>query len=223
MLRYIQSKDLHKFPHLAATMFRDRADQFKTRLDWDVAVDRKGEERDQYDACNPLYVVWQQPDGSHGGSMRLMPTTGRTMVNEVFSHLNGGRRLCSPRIWESTRFCLSRTAGRNVAGALILGGTEIMRNLRVHQYAGVFDRRMVRIYKRLGFSPEIIGSQGEGRDRICLGMWTYSEAVHSTVRAKAGISSRQSRYWFDLSFGRLPLPALEPDTLPVPEPEALPA
>ena len=188
MLRYIQSKDLHKFPHLAATMFRDRADQFKTRLEWDVAVDRNGEERDQYDACNPLYVIWQQPDGSQGGSMRLMPTTGRTMVNEIFSDLNGGRPLRSPTIWESTRFCLSRTAGRNVAGALILGGTEVMRNLGVSQYAGVFD---------------------------CLGIWTYSEAVYGTVRANAGISSRQSRHWFDLSFGRRPLPALEREALPV--------
>lgn len=213
MLRYVYAQDLHKFPQLAASMFRDRADQFKTRLEWEVAVDRNGEERDQYDAGNPLYVIWQEADGSHGGSMRLMPTTGRTMVNEVFCNLNGGRIIRSRRIWESTRFCLSRAAGRHVAGALILGGTDFMRNHGVRQYAGVFDRRMVRIYQRLGFSPEIIGTAGEGRDRICLGLWTYSEEVHRNVRAKAGIPARQSRAWFELSLGRAPQQA----------PEALPA
>lgn len=214
MLRYIHAYDLQKFPHLAATMFRDRADQFKTRLDWDVAVNHRGEERDQYDACDPLYVIWQQPDGSHGGSMRLMPTTGRTMVNEIFSHLNDGRPLRSARIWESTRFCLSRTAARNVAGALILGGTEFMRGQGVSHYAGVFDRRMVKIYRRLGFSPEIIGSQGEGRARICLGLWTYTEEVYRTVREKAGISARRSRHWYNLSLGQPVAPVANQEALP---------
>ena len=75
--------------------------------------------------------------------------------------LAGGVPICSPLIWECTRFCLSREAGRNVAGALTLGGVEIMRNFSVAHFAGVFDRRMVRIYRSLGFSPEVIGTQGE--------------------------------------------------------------
>jgi len=60
MLRYIYAKDLHKFSSLAHSMYVDRADQFKTRLGWDVQIDHFGEERDQYDALNPLYVIWEQ-------------------------------------------------------------------------------------------------------------------------------------------------------------------
>ncbi|MEL7091085.1 MAG: acyl-homoserine-lactone synthase, partial [Pseudomonadota bacterium] len=52
MLRYVYATDLHKFPKLARTMFEDRADQFKTRLGWDVRVDALGHERDVYDALN---------------------------------------------------------------------------------------------------------------------------------------------------------------------------
>ena len=74
MLRYIYGNDLHQFPLLRDTMFRDRADQFKTRLGWAVNVNAAGEERDEYDAMNPLYVIWQNPDGTHGGSMRFLPT-----------------------------------------------------------------------------------------------------------------------------------------------------
>ncbi len=82
MLRYLYADDLHRFPKLADTMFRDRAHQFRDRLNWDVTVGADGHERDAYDALNPLYVIWQGADGRHGGSMRFLPTTGRTMVED---------------------------------------------------------------------------------------------------------------------------------------------
>ncbi len=90
MLRYVYGNDLTHYPKLRDTMFRDRADQFKTRLNWAVDVDGNGQERDEYDDLNPLYVIWETPAGSHGGSMRLLPATGPTMVNDHFGHLTGG-------------------------------------------------------------------------------------------------------------------------------------
>ena len=65
-------------------MFRDRAAQFKDRLDWDVTVDENGWEVDEYDRLNPLYIIWENAEGRHGGSVRIMPTVGRTMTNEHF-------------------------------------------------------------------------------------------------------------------------------------------
>lgn len=201
MLRYIYARDLNAYPGLAHSMFVDRADQFKTRLGWDVDVDQNGEERDQYDVLNPLYVIWEMPDGSHGGSMRFLPTTGRVMVNEVFGNLTGGNPISSPLIWECTRFCLARQAQGNVAGALTLAGLEIMRNLGIAHFAGVFDRRMVRIYRSLGFSPEIISSSGTGRDRICLGLWEYDAQSYQRVAQRSNIAPETSQMWFDRSFG----------------------
>lgn len=122
MLRYIYGHDLQNHPKLARSMFQDRADQFRTRLGWDVNVNHLGEERDQYDDLDPLYVIWQNQDGGHGGSMRFLPTTGRVMVNEIFGHLTGVAPISSPLIWECTRFCLSRGAEPTVAAALMLGG-----------------------------------------------------------------------------------------------------
>ena len=201
MLRYIHANDLNSFPKLEHTMFRDRADQFRTRLGWDVRVDDSGEERDQYDALNPLYVIWEMPDGSHGGSMRFLPTTGRVMVNEVFGHLTGGAPICSPLIWECTRFCLSRDAGRHVAGALMLGGGEIMRNFSISHFVGVFDRRMVRIYRALGSSPEVLGTEGSGRDQINVGLWAFSRENYAVVADRCDIAPELSQRWFDQSFG----------------------
>ncbi|PCJ10044.1 MAG: autoinducer synthase [Rhodobacteraceae bacterium] len=201
MLRYVYANDLHKFSDLAHSMFVDRADQFKTRLGWDVDIDQSGEERDQYDALNPLYVIWEQPDGSHGGSMRFLPTTGRVMVNEIFGHLTGGVPICSPFIWECTRFCLSRDATSKVAGALMLGGGEIMRNFHIDHFVGVFDRRMIRIYRAIGSSPDVLGTEGTGRDQINVGLWEFSPNSFDMVAQRAGIAPEISRMWFDRSFG----------------------
>ena len=201
MLRYIYGQDLHHYPKLGHTMYCDRADQFRTRLGWQVDVDEQGEERDQYDALNPLYVIWEHPDGRHGGSMRFLPTTGRVMVNEVFGHLTGGSPITSPVIWECTRFCLARGAGANVAAALMLAGGEIMTQFGIRHFVGVFDARMERIYRVIGSSPEVLGSQGKGRDRISVGLWEFTAEARDQIALRAGISTDLSRLWFDRSFG----------------------
>ncbi|WP_299043678.1 acyl-homoserine-lactone synthase [uncultured Tateyamaria sp.] len=200
MLRYVYASDLGDHPKLARTMFRDRADQFKTRLGWDVQVDKDGYERDEYDDLNPLYVIWEEPDGSHGGSMRFLPTTGRTMVNEHFGDLISGP-ITSPVIWECTRFCLTRGAGSHVAAALMLGGGEIMQNFGVEHFVGVFDARMVRIYRMIGSSPDVLGSTGTGRDRISVGLWHFDDTAAARVAERAGVPMERSRQWFDHAFG----------------------
>ncbi len=199
MLRYLYGTELCKFPRLARQMFHDRADQFKTRLGWDVTLNDAGEERDEYDAINPLYVIWEQPDGSHGGSMRFLPTTGPVMVNDHFGHLTTGP-IVSPLIWECTRFCLSREAGPMVAAGLMLGGGEIMMGFSVKHFVGVFDARMVRIYRMIGSSPEVLGSEGLGRNKISVGLWEFTPDAQAKVAARAGVTPAQSRFWFDHSF-----------------------
>lgn len=200
MLKYIYADELGKFPLLSDTMFRDRAAQFKERLQWDVTVDAQGFEKDEYDALNPLYVIWQRPDGTHGGSMRFLPTTGRTMVNEHFGDLLDGP-ICSPLIWECTRFCLAKSAPSQIAAALMLGGGEIMEGFGVAHFAGVFDARMVRIYRMTGSSPDILGSSGEGPSKISVGLWSFDKKAQAQVAARAGLSPLQSRSWFNARFG----------------------
>ncbi|SIT82848.1 acyl-homoserine-lactone synthase [Pontibaca methylaminivorans] len=204
MLHYLYGHDLHQHPELAAAMFRDRTDQFHTRLGWDVTIDEQGFERDQYDDLDPLYVIWENADGSHGGSMRFLPTTGPVMVNDVFGHLLGGGPVVSPLIWECTRFCLARNAPSSVAAALMLGGGEIMTNFGIRHFVGVFDARMVRIYRAIGSSPEVLGGEGEGRERISVGLWEFSPEARARVAARAGIPAELSRLWFDRSFGTPP-------------------
>ena len=201
MIRYVYADELDTLPTLKTSMFKDRADQFKTRLGWDVTVDEHGFERDEYDALNPLYVIFQQADGTHGGSMRMLPSTGRTMVNEHFADILGGGEVRSPEIWECTRFCLSRNAQPRTAAALMLAGGEIMENFDIRHFVGVFDARMVRIYRMIGSSPEVLGSTGEGRAKISVGLWSFTQDARMRVSQKAGISPALSRLWFERGFG----------------------
>ncbi|MEL7104428.1 MAG: acyl-homoserine-lactone synthase [Pseudomonadota bacterium] len=201
MIRYLYANELTDYPRLAATMFRDRAIQFHDRQGWDVTVDENGEERDQYDALNPLYVIWERPDGTHGGSMRFLPTTSRCMVNEHFTDLLGGGTVESPEIWECTRFCLAPGAEPRVSAALMLAGGEIMTGFGIKHFVGVFDARMVRIYRLIGAAPEVLGSSGTGKSAISVGLWHFSERLQMQVALSAKLSPDLARSWFDRAFG----------------------
>ncbi|MEL7255097.1 MAG: acyl-homoserine-lactone synthase [Pseudomonadota bacterium] len=208
MLHFIYAKDLSQHPMLEDSMFRDRACQFKSRLDWDVSVDANGHERDEYDALNPLYLIATCPDGRHQGSMRFLPTTGRTMINDHFTHLIGGGTIESPMIWECTRFCLAKGAPSRVAAALVLGGGEVMRQCGIDHFVGVFDARMVRIYGRIGWPPEVLGSAGEGRDRVSVGLWSKTLQNRARIATQAGVTPKQVEDWYN--FGVYAPPATTP-------------
>jgi acyl homoserine lactone synthase len=205
MLRYVYGHDLHRFPRLRETMFRDRAEQFALRHGWDVEVDAAGRERDQYDDLDPLYVIWEAADGTHGGSMRLLPTTGRTMVNEHFLHVTGGVRIESPLIWECTRFCISpRGAGaetRRAAAGLVLGAGEMMRRNALEHYVGVIYAGSERIYRLHGVEPEVVGATGEGPERLLVGLWEMRGApAWDRLLGRLGIDRATSLGWVAESF-----------------------
>jgi acyl homoserine lactone synthase len=200
MIRFLYADQLVNEPILSDSMFRDRAAQFKHRLDWEVTVDENGWEVDQYDSLNPLYVVWQNPDGTHGGSLRVLPTVGRTMTAEHFVHLTDGVRIASPLIWECTRFCLSPSASVDVAPALMLAGIELGLRFGLEQAVGVVYSRTLPLYRRFGWMPDVIGSAGEGRERISVGLWPMSEEARAEISRKSGIPVSVMGRWFDASF-----------------------
>jgi len=204
MIHYIYAEDLDKFPKLRDTMFKDRATQFKSRLNWEVTVNSTGHEIDQYDTLNPLYVIYELEDGTHGGSVRFLPTTGQTMVNDHFLDLTDGVRIESPLIWECTRFCISpRTesfsAGK-IAASLLISSCEMGLQFGASDSVGVFDARMVRIYRRLGWEPTVLGTKGEGKDKTSVGLWELSEEALDRMCNLSGISRETSQKWFDKGF-----------------------
>ena len=79
-----------------------------------------------------------------------------------------------------------------------------MQKSGIKHFVGVFDARMVRIYRMIGASPDVLGCEGEGRDQISVGLWAFDKTLQAKVSAWAGISSMQSHQWFEHSFGAIP-------------------
>ena len=76
---------------------------FKEWLGWDVQVSGDME----VDECDtrPVYLLRRDDDGRVQGCVRLLPTTGHTMLRDTFPALLGGQAApASNSIWESSRF-----------------------------------------------------------------------------------------------------------------------
>jgi len=170
----VYGQDLYNFPKLTNQMFKDRGTQFKERLGWQLNTDTEGRERDEYDDLNPLYVIVNDDDGNHLGSSRVMPTTGRTMIGEHFSHLTDGVSVSSAAVWETTRFFISDRANRRVAPALMWIGCALGLKSGIDFYASVTGSHLLRVFKLCGWPPEVIGSAKSPEGEICTCLWEVS-------------------------------------------------
>src|ERR1700710_126185 len=87
-------------------MHRLRYRVFKERLDWDVRF-RGDMESDEFDALRPAYLIQRASDNRVQGCVRLLPSTGPTMLRDTFPVLlDRAPAPISPAIWESSRFAL---------------------------------------------------------------------------------------------------------------------
>jgi acyl homoserine lactone synthase len=198
MIRYFQGRERRRHAHDAEEMFRLRARQFRDRLGWDVNVEG-GCEIDAYDDMNPLYLVSvDEQSGVVAGCLRFLPTTGPTMMRDVFDRFfDEPFAIESPLIWECTRFAIDATIATNrltptglcrTTFELMQGGTEVALRAGVEQVVGVFDRNMIRIYRRTGFAPEVIASSDKLRTgTIYIGRWDISEGKLRAMQRRSGI------------------------------------
>src|SRR4030088_789278 len=106
MMHLITPSYLGAFSNEIAEMHRLRYRVFRGRLDWEVQV--SGDmEIDEFDAFQPYYLLQRAGDGRIQGCVRLLPSTGPTMLRDTFPVLlDGASAPSSSAIWESSRFAL---------------------------------------------------------------------------------------------------------------------
>jgi acyl homoserine lactone synthase len=129
-------------------------------------------EFDEFDACRPVYLLRKDDDSRVQGCVRLLPTTGPTMLRDTFPALLDGQAVpACQTICESSRFGVdlctreAKTAG-SIARAtyeLFAGVIEFGLMRQLTDIVTVTDARMERILyrarrplRRLG-SPRAIG------------------------------------------------------------------
>lgn len=187
MIKYLCSHELIQHNDLALGMFTDRAKQFRQRLGWDVTVDHIGLERDQYESCSPIYVIDHDVNDVHCASMRLLPTTGQTMLNDHFRAAYDGPDISAPDTWECTRFCIAPSADRFAALRLLAAGARLMHELNLKRYVATFDERMRRVYEVANVSPKILGSTCTKHGQVSVGVWHFSRETYNDLLRKSCI------------------------------------
>jgi acyl homoserine lactone synthase len=186
MIVVVEPYNEHKYPRLMDEMFRLRARIFHDRLKWDVHV-VNGKERDKYDDQAPVYIIHtDEHQREVKGSLRLLPTTGPTLLADCFADtLPDAAHLSSPTIWEGTRFCLSEAIlDRESQDGLLFVSTvmitalgELAVNAGIESVVGNFDAAMLRLYRRLGCDFEILGSTWKYGQPVYLGLFPISEPL----------------------------------------------
>lgn len=128
---------------------------FKERLDWDVQANGQME-TDAFDELKPVYLLLKGSDWRVRGCVRVLPTTGPTMLRDTFPMLLGASPApASPDIWESSRFALDPApSGPKAAGGLAQATYELFAGMiefglanNLSRIVTVTDTRMERILR----------------------------------------------------------------------------
>jgi N-acyl-L-homoserine lactone synthetase len=193
MIVVIEPYNTHEYSGLLDEMFRLRARVFRDRLRWDVQV-ADGKERDKYDDEGPVYLIYADDESLKvKGSLRLLPTTGPTVLADFFSDtLPDAVHLSAPTIWECTRFCLEddilSRANREelliTSTALIAALGDVAIGAGIESIVGNFDSTMLRLYRRIGCEVEVLGSTQRYGRRVYLGLFPVSEPILRKVKGR---------------------------------------
>jgi N-acyl-L-homoserine lactone synthetase len=191
MIVRIESHNTHNYRHLIDKMHRLRGYVFRDRLGWDVQV-VDGRERDKYDDEQPLYIIYtDEQQREVRGSLRLLPTTGPTLLSECFADtLPDAANLCAPTIWECTRLCIDdRLLDRGTpdellfaSAKLLVGLGEVAISKGIDSILGNLDASMLRLYRRIGCDIEILGSTSRYGRAVYLGLFPVTELVLRRVK-----------------------------------------
>ncbi|MHC6154781.1 acyl-homoserine-lactone synthase [Bradyrhizobium elkanii] len=159
MMQIIKPDFYGVFAEELSEMYRLRYRVFRERLQWDVQASG-GMEIDEYDALHPVYLIQRASDYRIQGCVRLLPSTGPTMLRDTFPLLLDGHSFeASSSVWESSRFALemdtvSRSTVHGLTSAtyeLFAGMIEFGLSRQLDQIITVTDARVERILRRAGW------------------------------------------------------------------------
>ncbi len=191
MIITLSQDDRIEHPALFDQMFQSRAAVFHDRMGWDVVV-KDGHEVDRYDAeADPVYLLAVDEQQKVRGSLRLLATTGPTMLQSEFRHFfDDDVDVTAPTIWECTRFCAPPVLDRTeqdvgiVSAELLIGLCELCLASGIEFVVGVYDTPMTRIYARIGWCPEVLARARPEIGNITAGIWEATSAVLSIMRQR---------------------------------------
>jgi acyl homoserine lactone synthase len=186
----IERNNAARYANLLDKMFRLRARVFHDTLKWDVHV-ADGKERDRYDDAAPVYIVYTDEKACEvKGSLRLLPTTGPTLLTDVFADtMPDGLHLRAPTIWECTRFCVDdgilARQGEHVffaSAVLLIALGDSAVKAGIESIIGNFHESVLRFFRLMGCEVDILGSTSRYGEPVYLGLHPISATVIGRIR-----------------------------------------
>ena len=199
MFILVQAHQYTRYQPLLDQAFRLRKRVFHDQLGWAVTVDGDFE-RDEYDALRPAYLMWcnDRADRLYG-TLRLMPTTGPTLLYDVFRDTFADASLIAPGICEGTRMCVNEEAlsedlpdleMAKAFGMLLLALCECGLSHGIQALVSNYEPPLARVYRRAGLAVEEIGrADGYGRSPVCCGIFEVSETVRTRMQQALGVTA----------------------------------
>lgn len=181
---------------LIRSMMQHRTESYRERLNWNAASLKGEYELDFFDVVNPLYLIVVDRNGLHEGSIRLLPTTGKTMTTSIFKNNFPEVSIRGSNIWEHSKLCLSPSSDEKTTGNLITALFELAASIKIDVFVGVVDNVLLSIFEQVGWPP-IILSEGRFENRkIKLGLWSVSDQAKVDVFQATGLFGSSSKnYW----------------------------
>jgi acyl-homoserine lactone synthase len=158
MIHVISSMNRHLYEDAIETHFRIRHDIFVGERQWKALARANGREIDSYDSIDTVYMLAMEGERIIGGH-RLYPTTGPTMIDQVFPALAAVRGVPSdPLIWELSRFFVvkDRREGRTFF-ELMAAVQEFCLDEGISHVSGVIDIRWLRRLQQAGCVVQPLG------------------------------------------------------------------
>lgn len=170
-------------------MFMQRAGIFKHELGWDIELDSYGYDKDQYDDENTIYMMDLDKRGNVIGSVRLRSTLAPHMMTGSFKTVFPELTIKSPTIFEGSRLATIDTVisanGLSMSMTrLLLGLCELGIQSGFGQLIAIIETPMLRLYKKCGLNPTIIGKATTDHCNIMVGLWNTNQTILRDMQAK---------------------------------------
>ncbi|MGU7778825.1 acyl-homoserine-lactone synthase [Burkholderia sp. PU8-34] len=166
-----------RLPHqLAADLGRYRRRVFVEQLGWALPSANEGDERDQFDRDDTIYVFARNGRGEMCGCARLLPTTRPYLLKTLFAELIAEDMPLpqSASVWELSRFAATGDAADSDVWAvrpMLAAVVECAAQLGARQLIGVTFASMERLFRRIGVHAHRAGPPKVVDGRMVVACW----------------------------------------------------
>ena len=136
---------------------------FIRQLGWALPLSADGQERDQFDDADAVYLTISNAAGQVVAGARLLDTARHSLLADIFPHLVDGAAPSHPSVFEITRFVVDPRAERvagcgDLSAELLWGLQEYAAHVGLRELVSVSYVALERLLRRGGYRIERLGA-----------------------------------------------------------------